>query len=263
MAMIFPGMDPYLEDPAIWPGVHHAMVVYLADALQPGLGERYAAAIEERVYSEQPSSETLRAIVPDVSLRTGGGWESGGGAAVLEMDAPVVLDEEPVEVREPFIQLLDLHTGQKIVTVIELLSPANKRRGEGRNLYLRKQSEVRYSDAHLVEIDLLRDGEHTLAVSEAVARRRMRFDYAVCVHRAESLGRFEFYPCGLRHRLPRIRVPLAAGDADVPLDLQAVLEKTYTAGSYHLRLSYAAPPEPPLFPADEAWVRERIATVAK
>ena len=98
-------------------------------------------------------------------------------------------------------------------------------------------------------------------MSEPVARRRTRFDYAVCVHRAETLGRFEFYPCGLRQRLPRIRVPLAAGDADVPLDLQAVLEKTYLAGSYHLRLSYAAPPEPPLFPADEAWVRERIAAV--
>lgn len=262
MAMIFPGMDPYLEDPAIWPGVHASFIIYLRDALQPTLADRYVAAVEERVYLEKPSGES-RTIIPDVSLRTARDWESGGGAAVLEMDAPVVLEEEPVEVREPYIQLLDLHSGQKIVTVIELLSPANKRRGEGRNTYVRKQSEVRYSDAHLVEIDLLRDGDHTLAVDEAVARRRTRFDYAVCVHRAKSLARFEFYPCGLRHRLPRIRVPLAEGDADVPLDLQAVLEKTHTAGSYHLRLSYAQPPEPPLSPADEAWVRERLAAVAK
>ena len=263
MAMIFPGMDPYLEDPAIWPGVHSRMVIYLADALQPRLGDRYVTAVEERVYLEKPPGGTMRAIVPDVSLRAAGGWEDGGGAAVLEMVTPVVIEDEPVEVREPYVQVLDLHTGQRIVTVIELLSPANKRRGEGREAYRRKQSEVRYSDSHLVEIDLLRDGEHTLAVSEASARRRTRFDYAVCVHRANTFSRFEFYPCVLRKRLPCIRVPLAEGDADVPLDLQAVLEKTYAAGSYHLRLSYAAPPAPPLFPADEAWVRERITAAPK
>ncbi len=51
MSMIFPGMDPYLEDPAFWPGVHNRVIVYLADHLQPKLGSRYIATIEERVYA--------------------------------------------------------------------------------------------------------------------------------------------------------------------------------------------------------------------
>ena len=262
--MIFPGMDPYLEHPALWPGVHSRMVIYIADALQPAIGPRYIAAVEERVYIEKPPHE----IIPDVSVRTTPGFERSpgrGGAAVLEMDAPMVVKAEPLEVTESFVQLLDLHSGQRIVTVIELLSPANKRPGPGRDSYLRKQGETLDSQAHLIEIDLLRGGTHTLAVPEANARRTAgNYDYAVSVHRAGATPglQFELYPVALRHRLPRLRVPLAEGDADVPLDLQAVLAQTYVAGSYRRRLDYTRPVVPGLRPEDEAWVRERVAAAA-
>jgi hypothetical protein len=52
MTMIFPGMDPYLENPAIFPGIHTRMVVYLADQIAPILRPRYIASVGERVYVE-------------------------------------------------------------------------------------------------------------------------------------------------------------------------------------------------------------------
>ena len=53
MASPFPGMDPYLEDPAVWPGLHNRLIVYGSDALQPLLLPGYYVEIRERVYFEQ------------------------------------------------------------------------------------------------------------------------------------------------------------------------------------------------------------------
>jgi hypothetical protein len=33
MSMIFPGMDPYLEAPQVWPDVHTRFIVYLGEHL--------------------------------------------------------------------------------------------------------------------------------------------------------------------------------------------------------------------------------------
>src|SRR6266478_6284639 len=123
--MIFPGMDPYLEDPIIWPGVHATFIVYLSDALQPAIGSRYVAAVEERVYVEGAGRDS----VPDISIKpTGGSFPES--TAVLEADAPVSIETE-LEIHESYLTLLDLEADQKIVTVLELLSPANKYAGPG------------------------------------------------------------------------------------------------------------------------------------
>lgn len=47
----------------------------------------------------------------------------------------------------------------QVVTVIEVLSPKNKRLGEGRNQYNAERRKVLESLSHLVKIDLLRAGE--------------------------------------------------------------------------------------------------------
>jgi hypothetical protein len=109
-----------------------------------------------------------------------------------------------------------------------------------------------------VEIDLLRYGPHVLAVAEAQVRGRFQYDYLVSVNRAARRNRFGVYPRTVRQPLPRIRVPLAGDDPDVPLDLQAALAQAYEAGSYHDRLAYHAPCEPPLEREDQAWADELI-----
>ncbi|HZZ72736.1 MAG TPA: DUF4058 family protein, partial [Pirellulales bacterium] len=201
MAMIFPGMDPYLEDPSLWPGVHSRLVVYIADALQSQIRPRYFAAVEERVFVEGPDRE----IIPDVSLRRE--WRPVGesaGVAVLALDDPEVISapETSIEVHESYINIIDRHSGEKVVTVIEVLSPGNKSAGPGRISYELKQKEVRESDAHLVEIDLLRAGEHMLAVPKWAVRNRFKYDYLISVNRAKgNRADFEIYPRSLRSRL--------------------------------------------------------------
>jgi hypothetical protein len=247
--MIFPGMDPYLEDPQTWPGVHSRLVVYLADQLQPLLRPRYIAAIEERVFVEGPDRE----IIPDVWLRRGRG-EVGRGVAMLDADAPTVIRVPALEVHETFVAILDRQSGLGIVTIIEVVSPSNKYAGPGRDSYLAKQREVRNSPTHLVEVDLLRTGPHVLAVPEWLSRGKGPYDYTVSVNRAAGFRMdFETYPRGLRDRLPRVRIPLAHDDPDVVLDVQAVLTQTYEAGRYRDRLRYDAPCVPPLTPDDQTW----------
>lgn len=255
--MIFPGMDPYLENASVWPGVHNSLIVYIRDHLQKQLRPRYIASIEARVYLEQPEA---REFVPDVLVRPGRFRPSGGGAAVLEEDTPITLDVPAVEVNESFIQILDTTTGNRVVTVLEVVSPTNKYAGDGRDLYLAKRREVRRSTAHLVEIDLLRYGPHVLAVPEVESRMRCPpYDYLVCVNRAAGTrSRFELYPRPLRQRLPRVRIPLADPDPDAVLELQAVIEQTYEAGSYRDLLPYGKPCEPTLKPEDQAWADQLI-----
>ena len=65
--MIFPGMDPYLEDPLVWPDVHARFIVYLSEHLYPLLRPRYVVAVESRVFVEGPG--TAHPIIPDAEVR--------------------------------------------------------------------------------------------------------------------------------------------------------------------------------------------------
>ena len=252
MSMMFPGMDPGLEHPQVWPDVHASFIVYLREYLRPLLGPRYIIAIETRVFVEGPATD--RPIIPDASVRPTRAETSGETVALLEADPAVEVQVLPLEVEETYLTIRDRQSGQRIVTVLEVVSPTNKYAGPGRESYVAKQTEVRRSTAHLVEIDLLRAGPHVLALPEWAARQHGLYDYLVCVNRAAGLrDRFYLYPRRVRERLPRILLPLAAPDPDIVLDIQAVLARTYDAGGYVERLNYAAPCVPPLAPEDQAW----------
>jgi hypothetical protein len=253
--MIFSGMDPYLEHPGLWPGVHNALIVYLRDQLQPLLRPKYIAALEERVYLEGPGRE----IIPDVWLRQRPIKRSEAAVAVADApsDAPEVLVLPGPEVHESYIEILDRETGQRIVTVIEVVSPSNKDTGPGRDSYLAKQREVRQSDANLVEIDLLRAGHSVVAAPERLVQDRLGVhDYLVCVERGDERGRFEVYRRCVRDRLPTIRIPLAGDDPDVPLKLQDAIDQVYDRGSYRDRIDYTKPCIPPLSDEDRLWADE-------
>jgi len=257
MTMIFPGMDPYLENPQLFPGIHSRMVVYMADQMLPALQPRYIASVCERVYVEGPQE---RPIVPDVWIR-GRNDEVNGGIAVAEpdMDEPVLVKAPELEIREPYIEILDRDSGMRVVTVIELVSPFNKYAGPGREAYLAKQQEILHSPTHLVEIDLLRRGPHVLAVPLAVVDGQYEYHYLVSVSRAQSpRNSFEVYPRTVRQPLPRIRIPLADDDPDVRLDIRAALEQAFHAGSYRQRIDYKQPCQPPLIERDQAWADELI-----
>lgn len=254
--MIFPGMDPYLEHPDLWPGVHNRLVVYLADQLQPRLGPRYIATIEERVYVEGHDRE----IIPDVLLKRQSRSRGGTALAEAPADGPEVLVIPDLEIHESYVAILDRQTNQRIVTVIEVVSPTNKYLGPGRESYLAKQYEVRHSATHLVEIDLLREGQSVVAAPHSRLHRLGKYDYVVCAERAGQRGRFEIYRRSLHDSLPSINIPLADDDPDVPLKLQDAVEKVYHAGSYRDLIDYSQPCFPELSEQDQKWAKERIAT---
>jgi hypothetical protein len=216
MVMPFPGMDPYLEHPVLWPGVHGQTLVWMMHQLRPRLHPRYIISLEERV----------------------------------------VVEVEECESKQRFLTILEHTPETPVVTVIELVSPSNKARGAGRRAYGRKQKEVRSSGCHLVEIDLLRTGRHVLAVPEVRVKDITEYDYLVCVSRWPNRRRFELYPWRLREPIPIVRIPLADSDPDVPLDIRAALEQTYQDGSYALRVRYEEPCVPALTAADQEWASQ-------
>lgn len=253
MKMPFPGMDPYLEHPSLWESVPSRLIHSIANQLQPLLVPHYVASVEERVYLE----ETPQQRIPDVWVQKV--RESGGGVALAERApaAPVILEVAELEVHQHYIAILDRYRDFKVVTVIELISPSNKDAGPGRDSYVAKQREIRASESHLVEIDLLRRGRHVSSVTASHLNGLGAYDYLTCVNRWPRRRRFELYPCHLREPLLRIDVPLAEPDADALLDLQAALEQAYWDGRYMLRVRYEDPCQPPLPPEDQQWASER------
>ena len=250
----FPGMDPYLEHPDVWPGVHARLIHDTAQTLLAQLRPRgYYADIGERVWLTVPR----RSVYPDVTVaRTVRPGPTFGGTAVAQPDEPLHIARSPVEVRQPFIDIYDRNS-HRIVTGIEFVSPSNKRTRTGRRLYRRKQRETRDAGIHLVEIDLLRGGRHLLEVPAAVLEDVPRWDYLVNLARRGAVD-YEVYPIRLRDRLPRIRVPLRPNDEDALLDLQAMLELAYDTGPYPERVDYAQAPAPPLADDDAAWADELL-----
>ncbi len=257
----FPGMDPYLEHSVLWPGVHQRLITYIADTLNAVLPPRYVASIGERVYVIQAE----RSIYPDIALFAYPPVQPSPepnvvGITVAASDPPWVLTVKSEEIREVYIEILSVADQSRVVTVIEVLSPSNKIAGsEGRQVYLTKQQELLSCPTHLIEIDLLRGGEHTVAVPREMLLRR-EWDYLVCLHRGGQVEdsrnggeRYEVWGIPLRQRLPRIHVPLQAGDPEVVLDLQAAFNRCYDEGAYARRLDYRGEPPTPLGGEDAQW----------
>jgi hypothetical protein len=254
----FPGMDPYLEDPQLWPSVHHLLISQIGTTLNPLLPPGYMAAFGERVFVAGPDRDIYPdVIVKDVSEAGGGVPSSRGGTATAVSDPPWVIAVTSDEIVESFVEIRILTESQQVVTTIEVLSPRNKTAGsEGRQLYRQKQREILRSETHLLELDLLRSGQHTVAVPREALLRRGPYHYLVSLSRGNQRRECEVWGIPLSSRLPRVRVPLSGSDPDVALDLQAVFQQVYEAGAFERVLDYSQPPRIPLNKADAAWVEE-------
>jgi hypothetical protein len=246
-----------LESPLYWQDFHERFIAYAAEALQPQLPPRYRARINERVVLEAVE----RAIIPDVTViqraalgdRGVQAGESGITSMAVEVDDPMLFSAFADDLREAFVEIID-RLGQRVITIVELLSPANKTPGAGREQYLQKQEEVLRSQTNLVEIDLLHEGPHTIAVPHTNLVRHGPFYGLVNVRRAAQPLQCEVYFVRLPDRLPRIRIPLLPEDHDVALDLPAIFTHCYDAARYDLDVDYTQPPPLALSPAEHTWV---------
>jgi len=251
----FPGMDPYLEQ--FWGDVHHRLITYTCDALQRHLPGDLLARMDERVFVE-PSEGQGRNIVPDVRVVDRGrpqerGAGTGNGIAVAKPLVDQLDQSEPL--RQGFIEIIDIKSGRRVVTVIEVLSPSNKISGPGRDLYVKKQEELRAGGVSLVEIDLLRAGTRVLSVPFDRIPEGHRSPYAACARRGWKPFEIEYYRILLNERLPAIRIPLRPDDRDVALDLQALIDQCYESGRYGDDIDYREEPDPPLGGDDARWAK--------
>jgi len=162
----------------------------------------------------------------------------------------VTVQDEPRPMRH--LEIADQSDGGRVVTVIEILSPANKVGSAGQLLYIRKQREFLDAGVNLVEIDLIRAGNYVLSLPEDRLPSACRTPYLVCTRRATRPNRAELYPVPLRQALPNIPVPLRPTDKDAVLRLQPLLDDCYRDGRY-ARLDYRAEPVPGLGESDARW----------
>jgi hypothetical protein len=255
MTYPFPGMDPYLEHPVLWEGLHARLIIEIANQLQPQLDPRYIASVEERVFVEGPQTR-----VPDVWVQKRENPPPEPRVSETQGDTALIVEIEDLTLREQRIEILDAYNSMKLVAIIELVSPTNKKPGPGRVSYVEKQQEILARDCHLVELDLHRTGDHVLAIPEWRARQEAPYDYLACVSRWPLRNRFELHPVVLRGRLPRVKIPLVEPDNDAVLDVQATLEQVYEAGRYARRIRYEEPCVPPLASADQDWANELLAS---
>lgn len=246
-------MDPYLE--AHWRDVHASLVIYSRDAIQRQLPDPLRARVEERVLLESDDGFDRASFNPDVRIfERQPGRRNGTKSATALMSEPVLVPGQYEPLREGYIEIIDPSTGNRVVTVVEFLSPTNKW-GGGREQYLRKQAEIRLSKTNLVEIDLVRSGEHTVAFQMSwLLRPEHRTTYYACVRRVTRTDAAEVYPIPLGDRLPTIRIPLRETDNDIPLDLQAMIDLCYENGAYAGTLNYLEDPEPEPTKREAAWI---------
>ncbi len=249
MKPTFPGMNPYLENSELWSEVHSWLIVLLARSLNPLLTPKYRAAVEKRVYSD-----SLLVGIPDVSVFQTKLPASRRATTAKTLSQPLKVNVPMIEeVRENYLEIRQVGTG-KVVTVIEVLSPKNKRVGEARDKYNTKRMLVLDSRSHLVEIDLLRTGNPQPILG------LVRSDYRILVSRSDERPEAELYPFNLRDPIPVFQLPLQPKDDEPIVNLYEVLEAVYEEAALDLVIDYSQQPVPPVTEETFQWIQTLLPT---
>ncbi len=268
----FPGMDPFLENRAYWSMVHTILISELFRSLNRQLPPSFGAVVEQRVYVTgteiqfQPDTFVVQ-TVRNASVATpphGSGSVNSGTALLTRspsatslLPTPRRIYVETLTVRERFLEVRTLKE-KRVVALIELLSPANKSNGRGREEYQNKQQRLLESDVHFLEIDLLRAGLPTLSPPKRDIEREFgAYQYAASLHRAGGDNGFDVWAWNLEQPLPSLLVPLTEDFADCELNLQEVFTRAYDDGLGR-GIDYEADPEPPLTDTQKAWAQELL-----
>lgn len=241
----FPGMDPYLEG-ELWTTLHSQLGAEIARQLAPKLRPKYLAFTTERQVLEEPDSVaiTTASVYPDIGVIKIPGREAANVTASTAEPPLRLATVMPTPVPHVSVEIRDVKH-RKLVTAIELLSPTNKR-GKGRRQYLARRRRLLLSTAHLLEIDLLHQGQRVPMQAPLPSA-----PYFVLLSRFEDRPLSEVWPIRLDESLPTVPVPLRDGDPDVPLDLQQAFTSVYDVIGYDLAVDYTEEP-PVAMPDDEA-----------
>jgi hypothetical protein len=217
MSSPLPGMNPYLEEESLWPSFQHQLVQCLYQKLLPGLIDRYRARVCQRHY-----------LIEQILF-----------TSVTREER----QEEYIEIRQ--------RSDNRLITLLEVVSPSNKTSQQGRTAYLDKRRECRANNASLVEIDLILQGQPLI---DYPREGLPDWDYAVTVTRSTQPDRYEIYTATLQKRLPRFRMPLAADDRDTVVDLQLAFNQAFDQGNFSAQIDYRRDPRTRLDDDDRRWL---------
>ncbi|MGI2908698.1 DUF4058 family protein [Tolypothrix sp. VBCCA 56010] len=243
MPSLFLGMNPYLEHPELWAGVHHLLISEIAKLLTPQLRPKYRVAVEVRMYETTDESSLLVGI-PDVIVKS--------RQTATDSTMTKVAVAAPVAIREGYLEVREVGTTD-LVTTIEILSPTNKRQGKGRQMYEEKREQVLASRTNLVEIDLLRKDNPMPIIGNNIQSH-----YRILVCRGNNRPYADLYAFNLPDIIPTFPLPLRTVDTEPVIDLQALLNEVYDLYGYDLVVDYSQEPVPPLSEKDAVWVDELL-----
>jgi hypothetical protein len=244
----FPGMDPYLEHPRTWTNLHHRLITAIAIAIAPQVRPKYRVVVEESMYQTNGQDSVLIGM-PDVAVVNRQSTRSTGTAVALQLPTQPLSVTLPIvqTIRQGYLEIREIAT-DAVVTVLEVLSPVNKRSGRGRTDYLAKRELVLGSETHWVEIDLLRQWEPMPIEGQAVVS-----NYRILVSESSDRPRADLYAFNVMDQIPVFGLPLGVGDGSVAVDLRALLDGIYEQSGYDLVIDYGEPPVPPLSAGEMDW----------
>jgi hypothetical protein len=254
----FPGMDPYLEHPELWPGLHHWLIIEIARLLSPQLRPKYLVSVEVRIY--ETADDNLSIGIPDINvIQSKNTTEliTSNVAVAARPTQPLIVNIPMLyQVREGYLEIRE-RGNQELITLIEILSPSNKRTGKGRKMYEEKREEILSSRTHLIEIDLLRRGQKMPVIGNDIDS-----NYRVLVCRGNRRPKADLYAFNVQDPMPAFPLPLRSGDTEPIIDLQELFTQIYDIASYDLKIDYRNwEVIPALSEADtiwaNAWLRDR------
>jgi hypothetical protein len=260
----FPGMDPYLEQARFWSSFHSRLIVAIADTLAPYLVPQYYIDVETRAYLDNSGTELLVGISDAIvfsseratqnnqnlnnqNLNNQNNQESSSVA--LEIRPKQVTIPMPIEIKERYLEIREVGT-DAVITVIEVLSPKNKRKGIVRQVYEQKRQAILGSLSNLIEIDLLRaDKPMTIIGGDSTK------EYRILVSHSYKRPLADLYEFALQDSIPFFPLPLKMNDEEPIVNLQEIVYGVYIRASYDLRIDYSQPLwAPKLSEENQQWV---------
>ena len=158
----FRGMDPYLENPGLWPTCTIRSSQAIGTSWPLNCGPSTLSVSRSGPTWLTSRTPSCRCMCESGTLK----WrvERGGkrreslrkrGGTQLGLAEPVIATTwYEQEIHQAFLKIVD--RSSDVVTVIEILSPRTRPLvGAGRRSFEEKRREVMYSPTHWVEIDLL------------------------------------------------------------------------------------------------------------
>lgn len=230
-------------------------MVAIAEAIEPQLSLEYYVEVETRTYQSDDGEEDLLIGIPDAIVFSGQAnakaseQRLAGSSTATQSRPERVTVPVPLPVNERYLEVREMGT-DKVITVIELLSPKNKRGGKGRAAYEKKRQAILGGSTHLLEIDLLRGGKPM-----AILGMRSTTAYRILISRSHQRPTADLYGVALQQVLPSFPVPLKPTDLEPIVSLQDVLNGVYERARYATRIDYCqSVPPPTLSEADQRWV---------